>query len=234
MKQQKLTHNYTPHPNYLQKPAYLEESTVKIIENHLESHLGKIDTVFIESFSDTINLSVYWLSPSPHRPFHTLVTAGMSTLPMKIPEEMKGEVTPYLELVINLPPEWRLDKSSLKKEINSWPISLLQNTARFPHKYETWLGFGHSIPNGNLAKPFASNTPMNASVILPSLVLPPDFHKLTLNPTQELQFFSIIPLYPEEYQTYLNRGLENLLNIFSLNDVTDVLDIERPNILASI
>lgn len=231
MKKQKISHLYNPQPNYTQRPAYLEEDEIKIIETHIESYLGKIDTVFIENPSDIVNLSIYCLNPTSGRPFHTLITAGMSALPMEIPSEMEGEASSYLELVINLPAEWKLDEESLKDERNYWPINLLQNTALFPHKYATWLGFGHSIPNGNPVEPFASNTVMNASVILPSVVLPPDFHQLILNSTKEVQFFSIIPLYPEEYKTYINRGLENLLNIFSLNDVTDILNIDRPNVL---
>lgn len=59
------------------------------------------------------------------------------------------EVPRYAELVISLPPFWPLDEQSWRDERHYWPVRLLKTLGRLPHEYDTWLGVGHTIPNGD-------------------------------------------------------------------------------------
>jgi hypothetical protein len=53
------------------------------------------------------------------------------------------------ELVMALPAEWPLEQSELEDESNYWPLGLLKMLARLPHEFETFVWFGHTIPNGD-------------------------------------------------------------------------------------
>lgn len=56
--------------------------------------------------------------------------------------------------LILLPADWPLDEKAFKDERNYWPIRVLEQIGQLPHDLATWLGTGHSIPNGDPAKPY--------------------------------------------------------------------------------
>src|ERR1044072_886079 len=126
------------------------------ISKHIEAHWGKVETVFHELCSDYVHVDVHYVKATKERPFHTLITSGMSDRPMRAPDG--AEDFRYSELVISLPPEWPLDEESFKDEKNWWPIRWLKKLARFPHEYDTWFTWGHTIPNDDPPVPFAENT----------------------------------------------------------------------------
>lgn len=202
------------------------DPSIDEITKHIEQHIGKIDTVYHELVSDKVHIDVHWVKPTPERRFHTLVTSGMSDLPMKVPEGM--EEFQYSELSICLPEEWKLAEEDLKDEKNYWPLRWLKYLARFPHEYDTWLGWGHTIPNGDPPQPFAENTQMNTMLLLPSVTFPPEFRQLSL-PNKTINFFALIPLYQEEAELKLKKGAEALFDGFDKNGVMDVLRVTRPN-----
>src|SRR5690606_27736593 len=81
-----------------------------------------------------------------------LVTSGMSDLPMSVPED--AGCPGFAELMVTLPAGWKLDQASFQDENWYWPVRLLKSLARLPHKHATWLGFGHTVPNGHPAGPY--------------------------------------------------------------------------------
>ena len=72
----------------------------------------------------------------------------------RVPEDAGAETR--AELMIALPAEWKLADSQLEDERWYWPIRNLKALARLPHEYETWLGFGHTVPNGDPPEPYAA------------------------------------------------------------------------------
>src|SRR5579872_2254400 len=170
--------------------AHLED-----ISDHIEKHLGKIETVFHELASDTVHIDVHFVKPNESCPNHRFVTSGMSDLPMRTPEG--AGVPQFIELMITLPPSWHLNQESLKDENWYWPIHLLKFLAHFPHKNQTWLGFGHTMPNGDPPAPFGTNTALCGAILLPPVSVPQDFFRLKTG-EKEIIFFSVVPLYKEE------------------------------------
>jgi len=71
------------------------------VEAHVEKHIGKIETVFHELISDLIHLDVLFVPATQERPYHVLITSGVSDEPMKVPEGM--ESFRRVELLIALP-----------------------------------------------------------------------------------------------------------------------------------
>ncbi|PKB45078.1 suppressor of fused protein SUFU [Cellulophaga sp. RHA19] len=202
------------------------ESSINEISDHIEKHIGKIDMVFHELVSDQVHIDVHWVKPTKEFPYHTLVTSGMSDKPMETPEGVTN--CEYAELSICLPQEWKISEEDFKDEKNYWPIRLLKYLARFPHEYSTWLGYGHTIPNGNPAKPFAENTKLNTTILLPSVIFGDDFFTLKLK-NKSINFYALIPLYQEEVSLKLKKGTEALFDGFDKFKVNDIVSVDRPN-----
>jgi hypothetical protein len=204
------------------------EECIEQISDHIEAHLGKIESVLHEIISDTVHIDVHLVKPSEDFPFARLVTSGMSDLAMKIPEGV--EVPRFVELLMTLPGNWRLDQGSFQEEVWYWPVRLLKGLARLPHKYSTWLGYGHTVPNGNPAEPYASSTQLCGAIILPSVTVPDDFHRLRIDESKEIAFFSVVPLYDEEMNLKLRAGSDELLDRFDRMHVNDIVDPMRRNV----
>lgn len=209
------------------------EPSIDEISEHIEKYVGEIDLVFHELVSEHVHIDIHWVKPTKERPFHTLVTSGMSDIPMSTPEGIEG--CDFAELSICLPEDWDLtnetwDESNngLKDEKNYWPIRWLKVLARFPHIYNTWLSHGHTIPNGDPAEAFAENTELNTMLLLPSVVFDEGFHTLELK-NKSVDFYALIPLYSEEVDLKMKKGVEALFDGFDKFDVSDILQIDRPN-----
>jgi hypothetical protein len=203
------------------------EVCIEQISAHIETHLGKVETVFHEIVSDTVHVDVHIVKPNSTSPYVRLVTSGMSDLPMPIPA---GSSAPrFTELMMTLPPTWRLDQASFEEESWYWPIRLVKYLARLPHKYNTWLGYGHTVPNGDPAESYASNTQLLCALILPPVSIPDEFRNLRIDEQKTITFYSVVPLYREEMDLKLRSGSDALLEKLDQRDITDVIDPARKN-----
>jgi hypothetical protein len=206
------------------------EQFVEQISAHIAAHLGPIETVFHEIVSDTVHIDVHLVKPRSDFPFVRLVTSGMSDLPMATPEG--SDVPKYTELLITLPGEWRLDQESLQNEEWYWPVRLLKFLARLPHKHQTWLGWGHTVPNGDPPQPYEPNTTFCGAIVLPSVSVPEAFHALNIEGNKTVTFYSLVPLYGAEMNLKLRSGLDELLERFDRKKVSDIFDPSRPDVAA--
>ncbi|GAB5526237.1 MAG: suppressor of fused domain protein [Roseivirga sp.] len=203
------------------------EPSIQEISDHIEKHVGKIHMVFHELVSDQVHIDIHWVKPTAERPFHTLVTSGMSDKPMNTPGEVEG--CDYAELSICLPDDWLVGEEYFEDEKNYWPVRWLKVLARFPHEYNTWLSYGHTVPNGDPAQPFAENTELNTMVLLPTIVFGEEFHSLKLK-SKSIDFYTLIPLYSEEVGLKMKKGIDALFDGFDKHGVSDIVQIDRPNI----
>lgn len=137
---------------------------------------------------------------------------------------------PFVELMVTLPADWKLDQESFEDENWYWPVRQLKYLARLPHKYQTWLGWGHTVPNGDPAEPYAPNTKLCGAIVLPSITVPDAFHTLRIDDQKTITFLSVVPLYAEEMNLKLRSGTDELLKRLGKNDVTDVVSTTRPNV----
>lgn len=201
------------------------EEFIEQISQHIESCIGPVESVLHEVISDTVHIDVHIAKPSQQNPWVRLITSGMSDLPMQIPEG--APVARFKELMISLPPTWRLDKDSPNDERWYWPIRLLKYLARMPHKYKTWLGTGHTIPNGDPSSPYAANTKLCGAIILPSVTTSAAFRNLKISGVKEIEFSSVVPLYEAEMNLKLRSGVDELLKRLSRHNLSDVVDPNR-------
>lgn len=210
------------------EPAFGDVAHIQLVEQHIIKHIGTPSLVYHEIISDLVHIDIHIVPPRPERDFYTLVTSGMSARAMTTPEGL--EEFSYAELSICLPPHWSLKHEDFKDESNYWPVRLLKMLARMPHEYDTWLGFAHTVPNGDPPEPYAPNTKFCCAMLLPSPIGPEEFWQLKVSPEMDIQFLSIVPLYAEEAAFKLRKGADPLLDLFGRHSVTDLLDLKRRNV----
>jgi hypothetical protein len=206
------------------------EEFIQQISEHIEKHLGPVASVFHEIVSDTVHIDVHFVKPTPDFPYIRLVTSGMSDLPMTMPEGVSA--SPYAELMITLPADWKTDQESFNDEAWYWPVRLLKQLARLPHKHQTWLGFGHTVPNGDPAEPYAPNTALCGAIVLPSITVSSEFHTLEIPGVKTISFHSVVPLHAREMELKLRLGTDKLLDRFDKKGFNDIVDVNRADATA--
>jgi hypothetical protein len=194
------------------------------IEAHVERHVGPIDNVFHELASEYVHLDVLQVPAREQRPWHTLVTCGMSALPMAVPD---GADEPRLaELMIALPPDWPLDQESWRDERHYWPVRLIKLLGRLPHVYGTYLATGHTVPNGDPAEPYAPDTDLCCALIAPPLLIPEDAFVLETE-GGALQFYGVVTLYQDESELKLRHGMDPLVDALDEAEVSELVAPRR-------
>lgn len=202
---------------------------LEAIEAHITQHLGEPATVFHELLSTTVHIDVHIVRPTPERPWVSLVTSGMSDIPMTTPEGAEG--WRFAELMIRLPPDWNLEQESFNDEANYWPIRCLKFLARFVHEYHTWLCYGHSIPNGDPAEPYAPDVPFVGVVLSTPWYGGEEFATLFLPDGTPVSFWSLVPVYASEMEFKLEHGTEALFERLAAAGYSDLLDPARPPVV---
>jgi hypothetical protein len=206
----------------------MDDSSMELIEKHFETHVGKIDKVWHEILSDKVHIDVFQIAPTKERPCWTLFTTGMSDRPMKAPEG--AEDWSYAELMICLPPDWKTDDDEFKKEKYYWPVRWLKMMARFPHDYETWFSYGHTMPNGDPAEPFSDDIDFSCMLLLRPMTVSVDLWDLEVRADKTIHFFALFPLYEEETNLKLQKGADHLAELFEKNKITELFDPNRVNV----
>ncbi|WDM75197.1 suppressor of fused domain protein [Xanthomonas cucurbitae] len=204
------------------------QACIEQISAHIEQHLGPISSVLHEIISDAVHLDVHVVPASEDTPYLRLVTSGMSDLPMPLPDGV--EAPQYVELMLSLPADWPMQQSNLEDPRHYWPIRLLKSLARLPHKFDTWLGFGHTIPNGHPAEPYAPGVRFDGAILLPPVSTPEEFGHLVIDTEKTIVFMTIVPLYPEEMALKLEEGSDALLDRFDARGIQDIITLNRVNV----
>lgn len=205
----------------------LAEADYHALRQHLETHLGQVHTVWREvdrPNPSLLPLDVLHVVPDADRPYHTLVTCGMSSRPMAVPAD--EEVSRYAELMVRLPENWPLSPEALADPDYGWPMWWLKRLARLPSETGGWIGPWHTIPNGDPPAPLWKRVRYVAWLTLPPLFCPEDFAMLPLA-DRNVQFWSVLPLYQQELDCKLNRGMAALLDAFAEEGFSDVVTPDR-------
>jgi Suppressor of fused protein (SUFU) len=139
------------------------------------------------------------------------------------------------EVVAILPKGWPLSKADWQDERNYWPIRLLKTLARYPHERGTWLGYGHSLANGESeadTKPYAEGTALCATVLLPPMSLGEAAWSFKRADGKPVYFWAVVPLYLSEMKYKIEQGADALMDLFDRHGVTDRIDPLRPSVVA--
>jgi hypothetical protein len=98
----------------------VDDDAKERFEQHIEEHIGNIAGVFHEIVSDLVHIDVYHVLPTDEKPYHTLITHGMSDMAMNAPENAMSYR--YAELMCQLPPSFDFSDNGIEDEKNYWAL----------------------------------------------------------------------------------------------------------------
>jgi tetratricopeptide (TPR) repeat protein len=202
-------------------PVLYCEEEMSAVERHIEKHFGPFKNVFHELASPDIHVDIVIIEPTPKRNYYVMVTLGMGARKMDVPAELEEYKLERAELLVCLPPDWKLN--DLEDEKWYWPIKWLKILARLPVEEDTWLGWGHTIPNGG---PFADNTRLSAVMLIAPGAFGKKSYECKLPSGDLVNFYQVLPLYDEEIEYKLLHDAEALLNLMNKEDM-EYLKLDR-------
>lgn len=223
--------SYTLYPEENDPPplAAANHSYRREMRTHVETHIGTIAATFKREESDS-TIDLLWLPPADKRPYHTLITNGLSDRPMDVPDDHQRTRRERAELMIMLPPDWRLSPQNLHSERGYWPIVWLSMLADFAQSKGNWISIGNLFPNGNPMTPIA-DTPFSGIAILPPFInYSQEFGIYHSKDGTRINIYCLMPLYAGEIELLNREGLEALLARFDANHITsEIADPKRPD-----
>ena len=206
-------------------PELYSDEDQDALEQHIEEHFGSFTNVFHEIASPDIHVDIIVIEPTPERDYYTLLTMGMGARKMNIPAELEEYHLERAEIMVCLPPDWKLDDLSDEKWY--WPLRWLKILARLPGENNTWLGWGHTIPNG---APLADNTHLSALMLIYPGAFGEDSFGCELPTGGDVNFYQMIPIHKEELEYKLKNNAEALLNLMNDEDL-DYIKIDRKTVV---
>jgi len=112
---------------------------------------------------------------------------------------------------------------------SEWPIRWLKTIARLLHEYATWVGVGHSIPNGDPPKRIANTRFVGVAVGVP-LFAPDGFDQISTSSGRTIHVHTLVPLHREEMDLELASGWELLFTQLFDAQQGMFIESERPNV----
>lgn len=204
------------------KERYSEEE-LDVLENFILANYGTFENVIHEISSPDIHVDICIIPPAEQRNYYTLVTMGMGAHRMNVPGELNKSRLERAEVLICLPPDWKLLDED---ERWYWPVRWLKLLARLPIEEDSWLGWGHSIQAGG---PFSKDTELAGIMLTSPAAFGGEAGVCVLSPDKQISFYQIVPLYSEELDFKVKYGAEALMERMSAAMLT-VADPGRKNV----
>jgi len=201
------------------KVGFADECSAAFAEKRNEVYgrlFGQIRDVSMEAHPlvPRVDVHTYFRTGANGARVCTLATAGMSDLAMNIPAG--ADVPRRVELIFYC------------SEPSAEYIETLRWLAHFPHDQKTWIGSGHTVPNGNPPAPFWGSSVLDTILLLPPLV------KRDRTLAQELilggdpvHFLWVVPLTSAECNLKLKKGTDAILDLFQKNRHPHVFEAGR-------
>jgi len=199
------------------------------LSKHITQWWGDAPEVFHEIVSEYVHIDLHLIPATADRPYHTIVTSGMSDRPMKL---MPGhEAERYCELVMALPPTWPIRSEEIQTEDKWWPFRHLKQTARFPHVYDTRIWYCHTIANEDPPQPFYAGVPFVGGILSVPVLCPKDAWTCTISPEKKVHFFAFVPLHDAELRFAWESGSNALFEKLDGADINEVITPDRKSVV---
>lgn len=193
--------------------------------DHVTEHIGTVEGI-IDVPTPLGAVGVMHVAPTESKPWHALITSGLSSAPMTLPEDV-DDVPRLAELMVALPPDWPVDGAGLSRPATAWPIRVLASIATFPAQSGSWLGPGHTLPNGDPPQPFVNGLDFCGVLIAPALTVPPEARHFN-GPFGAVGLYGLVPVFAREMEFKLEQGAPALLHRFDEKGVNELLEVRRP------
>lgn len=204
-------------------------NSVEIIDYHLDQFFGKDEDIVVldEIKSEIIHRDIYIIKANENRPFHILLSCGMSALPMNIPNDIDS--SEFCEVMMLLPKDWNINYESFDDERNYWPFRLIKELMMLPYSDKTWLGYGHTFGHEE-DEEFAEGVGFKSVLLANSMELSSEFTEIELENGKVIDIYTLIPLYKDELEFKKENGTYSLLERFDEFGIEEVIKIGRENV----
>ena len=183
----------------------------ELIDKHIDKYFAGPDTnVFHEIPTLDIHLDVYHVKPKDSE-FELLLTSGMSSIAMNVSEiPDDSDSYRFAELMVLIPKGIDFGKMYPSKTEYDWIISMIKQSAKFPHFYDTWIGVGHTIQADEELKPYSDDTEYCGCLVLPTMTFPEDFQIIS-SPNGVINIYGLFPMYKEELDFKIQNGFNEFI-----------------------
>jgi hypothetical protein len=179
-----------------------------LLLQHISRCFGAPKRVLPEPYPKDIRADAALIPPSPERPWHALITVGMGAFVMNVPPDLIDCELERAELMICLPPNWRVGDPRSEWR---WPLYWLRELAHIPAGKETWLGWGHVVPLDERVSKKSEFTGM-------LLIDPPAYEReasfCELPDGSVVNIYQLLPLFEDEVAYRRAMGTDALLTLF--------------------
>ena len=195
---------------------------------HVADHIGPVVGIIEVPTPGGGSLGLLHVPPTDDKPFHVLVTAGMSASRMAVPDDV--EAPAWAELLLALPPPWPVEEGAFQDAQTAWPLRILASIAALPKAHDAWLGAGHTVPNGDPPAPFVPGLDFCGVLVAPPMILPPEQRTFTRPDGARVALYALLPLFEREMELKLEQGTGALLKRFDAKGVNDLLNVRRASV----
>ncbi len=158
----------------------------------------------------------------------------MSSIAMNVSEIQKdSDSYRFAELMALIPKGFDFGKMYPSGTKYDWIISMIKQSAKFPHFYDTWIGVGHTIQADEEMKPYSDDTDYCGCLVLPTMTFPKDFQTIQ-SPNGTINIYGLFPLYKEELEFKIQKGFNEFIKFLIRNDARETIDLDRANYCKSL
>lgn len=212
-------------------PLPADDDILGHVKVHIDQYFGIYTQILTDYSNPKYPIEITIIPPRLEHDYYTLVTVGLSRHRMHFSEERREENLERAELLINLPPDWKLTKDALKDETWYWPIRMMLATAYFSiEDPNVCLESRTTLMEGEDGVPFAEGTDLRGEILFWPGPFGQDAFACRLPGGEEVNFYQVIPLYREELQYKLEHGADALLDLCS-DESLEVIDPHRLNVV---
>lgn len=195
---------------------------------HIEKYFGKINNFLHDDSCSEYPLDIAVIAPRKEHNYYTLITVNMSNHEVLESDDIDGN-TCHQELLINLPPDWKLGLSDWTEEKWCWPIRLITSLARQCIRHRTCISWGKTMELGG-DNTFSEGTKLCAIVLLSPSIFGDKSSTCKTQGAGSVEFYQVIPLYREELQFIQDKDIDEFFEICS-DDALETINPLRLNVV---
>lgn len=195
---------------------------------HIEKYFGKINNFLHDDSCSEYPLDIAVIAPKKEHNYYTLITVNMSNHEVLESDDIDGN-TCHQELLINLPPDWKLGLSDWTEEKWCWPIRLITSLARQCIRHRTCISWGKTMELGG-DNTFSEGTKLCAIVLLSPSIFGDKSSTCKTQGAGSVEFYQVIPLYREELQFIQDKDIDEFFEICP-DDALETINPLRLNVV---
>lgn len=195
---------------------------------HIEKYFGKINNFLHDDSGSEYPLDIAVIAPRKEHNYYTLITVNMSNHEVLESDDIDGN-TCHQELLINLPPDWKLGLSDWTEEKWCWPIRLITSLARQCIRHRTCISWGKTMELGG-ENTFSEDTKLCAIVLLSPSIFGDKSSTCKTQEAGSVEFYQVIPLYREELQFIQDKDIDEFFEICP-DDALETINPLRLNVV---